>query len=169
MVVWTNGDAPTSPTTDATERPGPLPRAVRRDHADVEPAVVGRRVGERREATEHVADVADEHAARLVLEPRLPVDLDRHPHGVRAHVLRAGPDVRDAPDLVLQARRRRRGSSSRRAPRRPSPRSARRSSCRRRACGGRRAARSGRTPRGPRGCRGWWRTGWRCRRAGSRS
>ena len=103
MVVWTNGDAPTLPTT---ERPSVLahshqPSAVTTPISST--AVVGHRVGEHGQAAEDLTDVADEDAARLVLEPGLPVDLDRHLHGIQLRALRAGPHVGDAPNLVLQS------------------------------------------------------------------
>ena len=47
-----------------------------------EPAVVGAGLGERRDAADDVADVADEHAAGLALEPAPAVDLDACSDGV---------------------------------------------------------------------------------------
>ena len=78
-------------------------------------------------------------------------------------------DVRERPDAVLHARRRRRGSSSASKPGAGHHREVLAvDACRGRAAPARRAGRSGRRPRGPSGCRGWSRAGWRCRPGGSR-
>ena len=87
------------------QRSEPVQTAVRGDHADVEDAVVGGRVGERRDAPDHVSHVADEHAGCAIVEPLLAIDLDPHPHRVTREVPRPGEDIGERTDPILQAAR----------------------------------------------------------------
>ncbi len=84
------------------ERPRPVGEAVRGHDAELEHAVVGLRVVEEVDTAEDPADVADEHARRDVVEPGRAVNLDLRPDRRGAELLRAGPEVRDAADGVLQ-------------------------------------------------------------------
>src|SRR5205814_2663428 len=70
---------------------------------DVGPAVVGAGVHERRDAAADRADVAEQHAARVAVEPVLAVDADRRRHRLVAHLPQAGPDVGQPAHTVLEA------------------------------------------------------------------
>ena len=78
--------------------------------------VVGAGVVERLDAAEDLADVADEDAAGLAVEPALAVDLDPGPERLQPEVLGAGPHVGGTPEPVLERAGRRRGSSSASSP-----------------------------------------------------
>ena len=168
--VCTNGDARPLPTAVRASVARPLPAALGGDDADLEQAVVGPGVGERGDAADHLADVADEHAARLAVEPLARRRRGRAPDTRAARGssrrsrctrrVRAGPS----------ARRRRRGSSRASSPAPAitancSPLIAPTSSLRRRAV----QPDLDRRARCPSGSRGWSRRGSRCRPARSRS
>ena len=84
------------------ERPYPLPCPFSRHHCNVELAVVRARVFERRDPAADGADVGHQHAAGLLVEPDLAVDLDLRFHGSRAHVASARPDVGSSAEAVFQ-------------------------------------------------------------------
>ena len=77
--VRVSGDRSSSPAASRAEDPRPLHGALGGDDADLEHAVVGLGVVEGGEAPADGADVADEDAARLAVEPVVAVDLDPHP------------------------------------------------------------------------------------------
>ena len=87
----------------ARDRTGPLGEALGGDDRDVEPAVVGRGIGEHLDASEERADVAGEHAARRSVVPGHTVDLDRRVEGRSAHAPGARPDVGRPAEPVLEA------------------------------------------------------------------
>ena len=89
--------------------------AVRGDDAELEHAVVGTCILERLDAGEQLADVPEEDAARLALEPRRPVDLDRASNGFRPSCLTPVQTYATRPIRSFSPRRPR-GSSARRSP-----------------------------------------------------
>ena len=88
--MLTIGDLSGSCATVA--RPSKLP-AVRatlcRDHADLEESIVGPGIGEDAKPAGDGADVPEEHATRLAVEPELAVDLDLHVTKRPAFITRA--------------------------------------------------------------------------------
>src|SRR6185503_10357590 len=87
----------------AGQRARPLPDAVGRDDTELEPTVVGTGVLECRDASEELADVADQHTARLAVEPLLVVDAYPQTCTRRAEVLCAGEHVREPAGTILEA------------------------------------------------------------------
>ena len=103
LVAWTSGDRSAWPTAVRASVAHPVRDAVGVDDADLEPAVVGARVLEDLDAAEEAPDVADEDAARGAGVPRSAVDRDLRLERLGAQVLRAGPDVGDPAEPVLEA------------------------------------------------------------------
>ena len=72
-------------------------------HAELELAVLGRRVVERLEPTEERAHVADQETARVVVVPQVAVHFDPRLERLVSEILGCRPDVRESSVLVLRA------------------------------------------------------------------
>src|SRR5258706_16333678 len=86
---------------DSGEDAQPVRPPVRGDDADLEDPVVGLRVGEDAEAAGDGADVSEEHATRLAVEPQLAVDFDLHMAPGGFHGARAAPEKGGRPATTL--------------------------------------------------------------------
>ena len=102
LVAWTSGERFGLADRRSGERSHPVDDAVRVDDAELEAAVIGAGVFEHLDAAEEAADVADEDAARGARVPRGAVDLDLRLERLGAQALRAGPDVGDPAEPVLE-------------------------------------------------------------------
>ena len=79
----------------------PVGAAAGREDADIELSIVEPGIGKDVDATEDPPDVADQHAHRSSLEPRLAVDVDRHVGARGAEVACCGLDVGDPSETLL--------------------------------------------------------------------
>ena len=153
----------------AGQDPRPLPRPRRGDDADLQPAVIRAGVVEGADAAGDGAEVADQDAARLALEPALAVHPDRHLLASGPRGPQAGPRVGDAAHPILHAlvglgdhpRVEARAGHDAEALAVDAPDVEAAIRCR---AGPPRALPRGRSAR-----RGCWRRGWPCRRGGWRA